>query len=210
MKFSPLTSSNMPSGNMPSPLPLILASTSIYRQELLSRLQHPYTAIAPLADEAAHPGEDSAALAERLAETKARSLADRYPSALIIGSDQVAYCGAQRFGKPGSRERACQQLQSMRGKEVIFHTGLCLLNTASGRSQLAGVPTRVRMRALSDEEIHRYLDREDALNCAGSAKSEGLGIALMDALQGDDPTALVGLPLIALCRMLRAEGIALP
>jgi septum formation protein len=141
---------------------------------------------------------------------KARAVAARHPGALIVGSDQVAYQGDQRFGKPGTRDKAIEQLRAMSGKTVVFHTGLCLLNTATGRVQLCGIPTEVRFRTLAEAEIHRYLDKEDALNCAGSARSEGLGIALLDYLRGDDPNALVGLPLIALCRMLRAEGVELP
>lgn len=189
---------------------LVLASTSPFRRELLGRLQLPFETADPGVDEAARPGEAPAATAERLALEKARAVAARFPDALIIGSDQVAYQGGQAYGKPGSRQNAIIQLRAMRGKSVIFHTGLCLLNGASGRTQVCGVPTEVRFRELSDAEIERYLDKEDALNCAGSAKSEGLGIALLESLRGDDPNALVGLPLIALCRMLRAEGVPLP
>lgn len=189
---------------------LVLASTSPYRRELLGRLQVPFEAAAPDADESALPGEAPAATAERLAVAKAQAVAARFPDSLIIGSDQVAYMGEQRFGKPGNRENAVAQLRAMSGKSVIFHTGLCLLNTASGRVHLRGIPTDVRFRELADEEILRYLDKEDALNCAGSARSEGLGIALLEYMRGDDPNALVGLPLIALCDMLRAEGVALP
>ena len=195
---------------MNRPLPLILASTSTFRRELLARLQLPFSVASPDADEAALAGESPAATAERLAQLKARAVAERFPAALIIGSDQVAYCGSAVYGKPGSRARAMRQLQEMRGKSVVFHTGLCLLNTASGRLQLRGVPTEVRFRDFADAEIERYLDKEDALNCAGSAKSEGLGIALIAAMRGDDPNALIGLPLIALCEMLRAEGVELP
>jgi septum formation protein len=190
--------------------PLILASTSQFRRELLTRLQIPFTAVAPEADETPVLGESPAQTAERLSELKARAVASQFPNSLIIGSDQVAYRGQQCFGKPGRRENATQQLRSMRGNTVIFHTGLCLLNTQTGRCQLAGVPTEVRFRDLSDAEIERYLDREDALNCAGSAKSEGLGISLLEYMRGDDPNALVGLPLIALAKMLRNEGIDLP
>ena len=195
---------------LPSPKRLILASTSLFRHELLARLQLPFEAVAPDADETALPGENPAITAERLAEAKARAVAVHYPDGLIIGSDQVAYSGHTCFGKPGTRENAIKQLQAMRGKEVVFHTGLCLLNAATGRAQTSGVPTVVRFRTLSDEEIERYLDREDALNCAGSAKSEGLGIALLEYMHGDDPNALIGLPLIALCNMLRVEGVFLP
>lgn len=189
---------------------LILASTSPYRRELLGRLKLPFTTCAPETDETPLPGEAPAATAERLALAKARAVVARYPDALIIGSDQVAYCGEQRFGKPGSRENARRQLRELSGKVVVFHTGLCLLNSASGRYHLRGVATEVRFRELADAEIERYLDKEDALNCSGSARSEGLGIALLEWMRSDDPTALVGLPLIALAEMLRAEGLELP
>jgi septum formation protein len=129
---------------------------------------------------------------------------------LIIGSDQVAASNGQCFGKPGSRENAIAQLRQMRGKEVIFHTGLCLLNSANDHAQVCCIDTHVGFRDLTDAEIESYLDKEDALNCAGSAKSEALGISLLAYLRGDDPNALIGLPLIALCNMLRAEGLALP
>ncbi|MCX7172779.1 MAG: Maf family nucleotide pyrophosphatase [Proteobacteria bacterium] len=188
-------------------MPLILASTSQFRRELLVRLQLPFEAIAPEADETPLPDELPAITAERLALSKARAVAGKFPAALIIGSDQVAYCGNQQFGKPGTRRNAIDQLQAMRGKEVIFHTGLCLMNSATGRIQVSGVQTEVRFRTFSDREIDHYLDRENALNCAGSAKSEGLGISLLEYMRSEDPTALVGLPLIALCRMLRVEGV---
>jgi septum formation protein len=189
---------------------LVLASTSVFRRELLARLQIPFEVAAPETDETPLPGELPAATAERLAEAKARAIGVHFPDALVIGSDQVAFLGAQRFGKPGTRANAGLQLRSMSGKAVIFHTGLCLLNAASGRVHLRGVPTEVRFRELSDAEIAAYLDKEDALDCAGSAKSEGLGIALLEYMRGDDPNALIGLPLIALCDMLRAEGVAVP
>lgn len=189
---------------------LVLASTSPFRRDLLNRLLLPFDCIAPDADETPLPGEHPAATAERLAVAKAQAVASRFPDTLIIGSDQVAYHGDTRFGKPGTRENATKQLRAMSGKTVIFHTGLCLLNTASQRIHLRGIPTEVRFRELSDQEIQRYLDKEDALNCAGSAKSEGLGISLLEYLRGDDPNALVGLPLIALSDMLRAEGVTLP
>lgn len=189
---------------------LVLASTSPYRRELLGRLRLSFDVCAPETDETPLPGEAAAATAERLAAAKAAAVVGRFPDALIIGSDQVAYCGELRFGKPGTRERSREQLRSLSGQAVVFHTGLCLLNAASGRRHLVGVPTEVRFRELSDAEIERYLDKEDALNCAGSARSEGLGIALLEWMKSDDPTALVGLPLIALADMLRAEGLALP
>ena len=189
---------------------LILASTSPYRRELLARLQIPFEVAAPDTDESPLPDELPAATAERLAVAKASAVAHLYPDALIIGSDQVAHMGAQRFGKPGTRANAIAQLRAMSGHSVVFHTGLCLLNAATGRVHLRGIPTEIRFRELSDAEILRYLDKENALNCAGSARSEGLGISLLEYLRGDDPNALVGLPLMALCDMLRAEGIALP
>jgi septum formation protein len=189
---------------------VVLASTSPFRRELLARLQIPFETAAPETDEAALPGEAPAATAQRLAEAKARAAAQRYPDALIIGSDQVAANGGERFGKPGKRENAVAQLRRMRGKEVVFHTGLCLLNSATQRAQVCCVDTHVGFRDLTDAEIESYLDKEDGLNCAGSAKSEGLGISLLAYLRGDDPNALVGLPLIALCDMLRAEGMVLP
>lgn len=194
----------------PSMHRLILASTSPYRRELLTRLQIPFETVAPDADEEPLPGEAPAATAERLAEAKAKAVAPLFPNSLIIGSDQVAHLGDLRFGKPGTRAKAIEQLRAMSGHSIVFHTGLCLLNTATGRVHLRGIPTEVRFRELADEEITRYLDREDTLNCAGSARSEGLGIALMEYMRGDDPNALIGLPLISLCEMLRAEGIALP
>lgn len=189
---------------------LVLASTSPYRRELLARLQLSFETAAPETDETPLPGEAPAATAERLSVAKAMAVADRFPDALIIGSDQVAHMGNVRFGKPGSRENAIAQLRAMSGQTIIFHTGLCLLNAATGRTHVRGIPTEVRFRELSDAEILRYQDKENALNCAGSARSEGLGISLLEAMRGDDPNALVGLPLIALCDMLRAEGLELP
>lgn len=203
------TSAKQPNTPIAMP-PLILASTSPYRRELLERLQLPFETCAPETDETPLAGELPATTAERLSTAKAAAVATRYPDALIIGSDQVAYCGTQRFGKPGSRDNARTQLRDLAGKTVVFHTGLCLLNSRTGRSHLRGIATEVRFRALSDTEIERYLDKENALNCAGSARSEALGISLLEWMKSDDPTALVGLPLIALADMLRAEGIALP
>ena len=189
---------------------LVLASTSSYRQMLLERLSIPFELARPDTDETPLPGEPPATTAERLAAEKARAVAAAWPDALIIGSDQVAYLGDQVFGKPGTESRAVAQLQQMSGQTVVFHTALALLNTRSGRLQTAGIPTRVRFRTLTEAEIRRYVAKEQPLDCAGSAKSEGLGIALLEALSGDDPTALIGLPLIALSRMLRAEGLELP
>jgi septum formation protein len=190
--------------------PLVLASTSPYRRELLQRLGVPFAIANPGVDEAALPGETPVATAQRLAQAKAKAMRGAHPDALIIGSDQIAYADARVFGKPGNRERAIEQLRVLRGRSVIFHTALCLFNAASGRVQLEGVPVEVRFRQVSDEEIRRYLDREPAFDCAGSARYEGLGISLLDYVRGDDPNALIGLPLIALCRMLRNEGVALP
>ena len=189
---------------------VVLASTSPFRRDLLARLQIPFEVTAPDTDEAALPGELPAGTARRLAEAKARAVARHFPDALVIGSDQVAASEGERFGKPGTRTNAAAQLRRMRGKEVVFHTGLCLLNTATDRIQVRCIDTHVGFRQLDDAEIEAYLDKEDALNCAGSAKSEGLGISLLNYMRGDDPNALVGLPLIALCEMLRVEGLALP
>lgn len=187
---------------------LVLASGSRYRAELLGRLGLPFQAWAPAVDESALPGESCAGTARRLARLKAEAALARHPGAWVIGSDQVAELDGQALGKPGTRENARAQLRAMRGRSVVFHTGLCLL--ANGRVHEALVPTQVAFRDLADAEIERYLDREPAFDCAGSAKSEGLGIALLASLRGDDPTALVGLPLIALASMLRSEGAAVP
>lgn len=176
----------------------------------LAWLQIPFEVASPETDETELPGESPAATAERLSLAKARAVADRFPDALIIGSDQVAYLDSRRFGKPLTHDRAVEQLCLMRGRTVIFHTGLCLYNSASRNSQLCGVPTEVTFRQLTDAEIERYLEKEKPYHCAGSAKSEGLGISLLSSMRGDDPNALIGLPLIALCGMLRAEGIQVP
>ncbi len=189
---------------------LVLASTSAYRKMLLERLQTPFITVRPDVDETPLPGEAPPATAERLAREKALAVAADHPGALIIGSDQVACLGDDIFGKPGTAERAIAQLHRMSGQTVLFHTALALVNTRSGHVRCEGVPTLVRFRRLDDAEIRRYVDKERPLDCAGSAKSEGLGISLLEALSGDDPTALVGLPLIALSRMLRAEGVQLP
>ena len=189
---------------------LVLASTSAYRTMLLERLHLPFDTDRPETDETPLPGEAPAATAERLAAEKARAVAGRWPDALVIGSDQVAHLGDEVFGKPGTEARAIAQLQRMRGQTVVFHTALAVLNTRTGHLQVEGIPTQVRFRNLSDDEIRRYVAKEQPLDCAGSAKSEGLGITLLDAMPGEDPTALIGLPLIALSRMLRAEGLELP
>lgn len=190
------------------PLKLILASTSPYRRELLSRFGLPFEVANPHTDESRLPNETPEALALRLSEAKARAVAADHPDALIIGSDQVATVDGQIYGKPGSHERAVLQLRELSGKTVNFFTSLCLLNTRTGKAEVRGVPTLVTFRTLSDHEIDSYLHREPAYNCAGSAKSEGLGIALLSRMHGDDPNALVGLPLIALCDLLRNQGVS--
>ena len=191
----------------PSPVTLVLASTSPYRRELLSRLGLPFSVASPDTDESPRPGEAAETLALRLAEAKARAVAPAYPQALIIGSDQVAIANGKIYGKPGTHERAVAQLQELSGQSVNFYTALCLYDSRNDSRQICGVPTQVKFRSLSNSEIENYLAREPAYNCAGSAKSEGLGIALLDSLSGDDPNALVGLPLIALCAMLRQAGM---
>ena len=189
------------------PVTLVLASTSPYRRELLSRLGLPFSVASPDTDESPLPGEAAETLALRLAEAKARAVAAAYPQALIIGSDQVAIANGKIYGKPGTHERAVAQLQELSGQSVNFYTALCLYDSRNDSRQICGVPTQVKFRSLSNSEIENYLAREPAYNCAGSAKSEGLGIALLDSLSGDDPNALVGLPLIALCAMLRQVGM---
>jgi septum formation protein len=186
---------------------IILASTSRYRADLLQRLRLPFEVARPEADESPLPDERPAQTAARLSVAKAGSVAKVFPGALVIGSDQVAELNGSPIGKPGSVARARQQLQTMRGQILVFHSGIALVNTRTGSVQSAIVATTVRFRDYSDTEIERYLELEPALDCAGSAKSEGLGIALIAAMQSDDPTALVGLPLIALTGMLRNEGL---
>ena len=194
----------------PLPRPLILGSTSRYRRELLQRLHLPFEVVAPDVDETPLPGEAPSALALRLALAKAHAVAQRHPNAVVIGSDQVADLAGEPLGKPGTHERAVAQLQRMRGQTVVFQTALAVVCLATGFEQQDLAPVRVRFRDLSDDEIDRYLRIEQPYDCAGSAKSEGLGIALLEAIDSDDPTALVGLPLIRTCRLLRAAGIALP
>jgi septum formation protein len=186
---------------------LVLASTSPFRHELLTRLGLPFATANPATDETALDGEAPEATALRLSEAKARAVAACYPDALVIGSDQVACLDGQVFGKPGNHENAVAQLRAMRGRTVNFFTGLCLLNAKTGKVQLRGVPTLVTFRDLSDEQIENYLRKEQPYNCAGSAKSEGLGIAVIARMEGEDPNALIGLPLIALCDCLAAENI---
>lgn len=187
---------------------IVLASTSAYRAALLDRLGIAFTAARPDADETALTGEAPAATAMRLAVAKAHSLSSAFPNALVIGADQVADQAGIAIGKPGIRENARAQLWQMRGQTVVFHSGLTLLNTSDGSYQSRVVATTVRYREYSMAEIENYLDRENALDCAGSAKAEGLGIALIASMQSDDPSALIGLPLIALVDMLAGEGVS--
>ncbi len=194
----------------PAPRPLVLGSTSVYRRELLQRLRLPFTVAAPAVDETPLPGEPPAQLAQRLALAKAHAVATLHPGAVVIGSDQVADLAGQPLGKPGDHARATAQLQRMRGHTVVFHTAVAVVCHASGFVQTDLAPVRVRFRELSDAEIERYLRAEQPYDCAGSAKSEGLGISLLEAIDSDDPTALIGLPLIRTCRLLRAAGLVLP
>ena len=189
-------------------MPLILASTSRYRRELLERLGLPFHVARPDMDELALPGESPSSLARRLARAKAQVIASQHPGAWIIGSDQVAAMGAELLGKPGTRERAIAQLTAMSGQRVDFHTAACLVQ---GETCLEAMDTTsVTFRELQADEIARYVDAEQPLDCAGSFKCEGLGICLFEAIESRDPTALVGLPLIALSGMLRQAGFALP
>lgn len=189
---------------------LILASTSRYRKELLARLHLAFDSVAPEVDEAPLADEQPTDTARRLALAKARAVRERHPDALIVGSDQVAICDGRRLDKPGNHPAAVDQLRHASGRSVVFHTAVVLLNSRSGRVQAELVPTETRFRKLSDTEIESYLLAEPAYDCAGSAKSEGLGISLLEKIESPDPTALVGLPLIALCSMLRNEGIIVP
>lgn len=191
---------------MPS-IQIVLASTSPFRRELLARLGLPFETANPNVDETARNGETPEATALRLSEDKSRAVAKQYPEALIIGSDQVAYLDGQVFGKPGTHENAVKQLRLMRGRTVNFYTGLCLLNAKTGKAQLRGVPTLVTFRNLTGDEIENYLRKEKPYACAGSAKSEGLGIAIIAKMEGEDPNALIGLPLITLCDLLRNENV---
>lgn len=191
----------------PSPRLLILGSTSRYRYELLSRLRIPFDVVAPEVDETPLAGESPLNLASRLALAKAHAVAKRHPEAVVIGSDQVADLHGEPLGKPGSHARAAQQLQRMRGQTVVFQTAVSVVCHATSFEQMEVAPVRVRFRDLSDTEIESYLQAEQPYDCAGSAKSEGLGIALLDAIDNDDPTALIGLPLIRTSRMLRSAGV---
>jgi septum formation protein len=187
---------------------LVLASTSKYRRELLARLGLAFEVAAPHVDETVLPLEAPPDTARRLAEAKARAVAPYFPRALIIGSDQVAVLDDMPLGKPGNHATALRQLRAMRGKEVVFHTALCVFDAGSGGAQTRVVPFSVRFRDYSDAQIERYLEREQPYDCAGSARCEGLGIALIAEMRGEDPNALIGLPLIALTEMLAAQGVS--
>jgi septum formation protein len=187
---------------------LVLASTSVYRRQLLTRLRLEFETFAPHIDETPLADEAPEVTALRLARAKARAGASFYPDAVIIGSDQVAELGGTRLDKPGNRERAQEQLRRVSGQEVVFHTAVAVLQAQSGRMQERVVPTRVRFRRLTPSQISAYLDREQPYDCAGSAKSEGLGIALLEQVSGDDPTSLIGLPLIAVVSLLSDAGLS--
>ena len=192
---------------MSTPPRLILGSTSRYRRELLERLRLPFTVESPGVDETPLADEGPAAMAQRLALAKAHAVARLHPDAVVIGSDQVADLDGAAIGKPGSHERAFEQLRSMSGRSVVFQTAVAVVCAASSFTDSALAPVRVRFRTLSDAQIERYLRLEQPYDCAGSAKSEALGIALLESIESDDPTALIGLPLIRTCALLRAAGI---
>jgi septum formation protein len=194
---------------MTLPRPLVLGSTSRYRRELLQRLGLPFEVAAPDVDETPRPGESPTHLSQRLALAKARAVAERFPQAVVIGSDQVADLNGQTLGKPGTHERAVEQLRAMSGQVVVFQTALAVVCQASGFEARDLAEVRVQFRRLSDDAIEAYLRAEQPYDCAGSAKSEGLGIALLEAIDNDDPTALVGLPLIRTCQLLRQAGLPL-
>ena len=204
---NPQSVKEMPDKSMASARPLVLGSTSRYRRELLARLGLSFEAAAPDIDETPLPGERPVDTAMRLSEAKARAVAGRYADALVIGSDQVADCDGRAVSKPGDHANARRELQALSGRTIVFHTGLALVDAASGRCQRAMIDVTSVFRTLGDAEIEAYLEREKPYDCAGGVKSEALGIALFERITADDPTALIGLPLIALCRMLRAEGV---
>jgi septum formation protein len=189
--------------------PLILGSTSVYRRELLQRLRLPVEVVAPQVDETPLAAESPPALAQRLAMAKARAVAELHPQAVVIGSDQVADLDGEPLGKPGNHARAVLQLQRMQGRTVVFQTAVAVVCLEAGFAHQALSPVKVRFRRLSDQAIETYLQAEQPYDCAGSAKSEGLGIALLESIDNEDPSALVGLPLIHTCRLLRAAGIPL-
>jgi septum formation protein len=187
--------------------PLVLGSTSPYRRELLSRLHLEFQVAAPDVDETPLLGETPHGLAVRLALAKAKSVAAKFPDAVVIGSDQVADMDGEPLGKPGNHDNAVAQLRRMRGRTLVFQTAVSVVCLASGFQQSDLAPVKVKFRSLTDDEIEAYLLAERPYDCAGSARSEGLGIAILDAIESDDPTALVGLPLIRTCRMIRAAGV---
>lgn len=189
---------------------LVLGSSSRYRRELLERLRIPFTTASPDVDESPAAGEAPPALALRLALHKARTVAALYPQSIVIGSDQVADLAGEPLGKPGNHQNARVQLRRMSGHTVVFQTAVAVVCAASRFEAVELAAVQVRFRSLNDDEIERYLRAEEPYDCAGSAKSEGLGITLLDAIDSDDPTALIGLPLIRTCRMLRAAGLVLP
>ncbi len=202
----------MPPSKVPPSSPqraLILGSTSVYRKELLGRLRIPFDTVSPEVDETPLSGESPMVLAQRLALAKAQAVAQSHPTAVVIGSDQVADLNGEPLGKPGTHARAVAQLKRMRGQTVVFQTAVAVVCLDTGFSQAALASVRVVFRDLSDAEIENYVQAEQPYDCAGSAKSEGLGIALLDSIDSDDPTALVGLPLIRTARMLRAAGLEL-
>ena len=186
---------------------LVLGSTSPYRREMLARLRVAFQVAAPNVDETPRARETPAQLACRLAMAKAQAVAVQFPDCVVIGSDQVADLDGEALGKPGNHTRATAQLQQMRGKTVFFQTAVAVVCQGTGFAQLDLAPVKVRFRDITDEEIEAYLLAETPYDCAGSAKSEGLGIALLESIENDDPTALVGLPLIRTCRMIRAAGV---
>lgn len=192
------------------PTPLVLASTSRYRRALLERLQVPFSAMSPGIDEQERPGEAGDATARRLAEAKARAVATAHPAAVVIGSDQVAILEGRALGKPGTHEAALAQLLASRGKVIVFHTAVCVVCNETSDVEVVNVPTTVYYRHYSEAQARRYLELDQPYDCAGSAKIEGLGIALVERVESSDPTALIGLPLIALVGMLQRAGIPVP
>ena len=200
----------MPTASAPHPPALILASTSPYRRELLQRLRLPFDCVAPLVDETPRAGESAGALAQRLALEKAHVVAALHPGAVVIGADQVAELDGQTIGKPGTHARAVAQLQAMRGRSVVFHTAVAVVQQQAGFAQSALAEVQVQFRPLDDAQIEHYLRAEAPYDCAGSAKCEGLGISLLAAIRSDDPTALIGLPLIHTCTLLRLAGVDIP
>ncbi len=193
--------------NNPAPLTLVLASSSPYRKELLAKLGLPFEAASPSIDETAIPGETPICLSRRLAEEKARALSNRFPSHLVIGSDQVAMLEGIQLTKPGNHQRTVAQLRAAAGKAVEFFTSICVLNSTTGEALCDLDRTVVHFRALNDRQIESYVAKERPYDCAGGFKSEGLGIALFDKIEGEDPNALVGLPLIRLVRLLENFGL---